>query len=154
MLQKLQKLSLPSLLTPPISKKSPTLMDFKSNVLSSPTTVYVTAIPYAATAKKFQPNFEFHVAVAKRVPLNPPLSTSTEAMDGNIASTDNVEIDEAFLNALEVLHHNPCISFDAEMTDEVLEEIKNLNSKGTDIDPSKRRKRVWADAANPSHNQN
>lgn len=79
----------------------------------------------------------------------PPLTDTTKVFEDTTVS-DAAEINEAFLNALGVIHHNPNISFDAEMTDQVLDEIKALNEANIDSDASKRRKRIWADAANSS----
>lgn len=46
-----------------------------------------------------------------------------------------------------MLHHNPHISFDDEMTDQVLDEIEALNKPEVpNLDTSKRRKRIWVEA--------
>lgn len=70
-------------------------------------------------------------------------------MEEDIANNAESEIEEVFLKG--VMHHNPHISFNAEMTDQVLEEIEALNNDEVpDFDASKRRKRVLVEAASTS----
>lgn len=76
-----------------------------------------------------------------KVPLHPPRSP-IEILSEEPNSND-ADIDDAFLNALGVLHHSPNIAFDAEMTDQVIEEIEAMNDKSIDLDASKRRRCIW-----------
>lgn len=126
-------------------------MDFKPSSPASPAVGAASSVLFAPTVNRFEPLSEVQVSAWERIPLNPPSSSPTEVLEDGEA-TDEDDIDEAFLS-LGILHHNPNISIDTEMTDELLKEIENLNSKTTEIDPSKRRKRVWADAAKSSHKE-
>ena len=64
-------------------------------------------------------------------------------------TSDDDDIDAAFLQALGVIHHNPHLSFDAEMSDQLSPIITSPTSAGPQSprDTTKRRKRE--DAASP-----
>ncbi|KMT13338.1 hypothetical protein BVRB_4g084790 [Beta vulgaris subsp. vulgaris] len=70
------------------------------------------------TANAFSTLAEFQISCNEGFRLQPPIAApnATDVEDAINVVNEN-EIDEAFLQALGVIHHNPHLSFEAEMSD-------------------------------------
>lgn len=63
----------------------------------------------------------------EKISFLPPSSPALSLNASELIAHDEAEINATFLNALGVVHHNPNISFDTEMTDQVPGEIEVVN---------------------------
>uniref|UniRef100_A0A803LN34 DUF4283 domain-containing protein n=1 Tax=Chenopodium quinoa TaxID=63459 RepID=A0A803LN34_CHEQI len=80
---------------------------------------------------------EFQVSTGEKITLNPPVPEKESFVD------DEDDLDEAFFNALGVIHHSPEINFDADMT-------ASPSCDTNKSENSKRRKRDDGDVGSPT----
>lgn len=83
--------------------------------------------------------------------MHPPLADPSFAeADDHLSAPPDDDIDDAFLQALGVIHHNPQLSFDAEMTEFISPTASPIVTElpGSPKDTPKRRKRD--DVASPT----
>uniref|UniRef100_A0A803M8A4 Uncharacterized protein n=1 Tax=Chenopodium quinoa TaxID=63459 RepID=A0A803M8A4_CHEQI len=98
-------------------------------------------VPYAAITSRLVREWNFmhgEVSSGDKITLNPP------ALEGPNTTLEEDDLDEAFFNALGIIHHNPDVNFDADMS------FSSPSLKPTKSNNSKRRKRDDEDACSPN----
>lgn len=99
----------------PFSPKKPHSPQANTTHIASLELPGCSAIP---TSNTFATLGEFQIASGEQINLNPP--SAQGLINPNLASplpaNEEYALDDAFFNALVVIHHNPHIMFDAEMT--------------------------------------
>ncbi|KMT07258.1 hypothetical protein BVRB_6g148910 [Beta vulgaris subsp. vulgaris] len=101
--------------------------------------------PTVTTANAFATLAEFQISCDEGFQLHPPRADPPPAgAEDSLLALPEDDIDDAFLQALGVIHHNPQLSFDAEMTEFL---SPATATPGSPKDTTKRRKRD--DVASP-----
>lgn len=75
---------------------------------------------------------EFQINNNDGMQLNPPILSPTIMHHDLNVNEPNDEIDEEFLNALGIIHHNPNVLFDANMTEIPSSSALGLNEHTVD----------------------